>query len=105
MTRERSARYHFTVGSFDCIALSDGAQTYSWETFFDNAPSGILEQLLAERRISDDGVQLESSCLLVATGAHRVLIDTGRWHPARANSIRRSLRQAGITRESIDTVV
>lgn len=106
MNRERSARYRFTIGSYDCLALSDGVLSYSWKTLFDNVSASTLELLLAERGISSADVQLASSCLLVETGAQRILIDTGSARPARSHvGVRRGLRDAGIAPEEIDLVL
>jgi len=79
--------YRFQVGTFECMAVSDGTLTYAPPTFpppaallFANAPKEHLERALREHDL-----QLEQwaewispyICVVVNTGEHRVLVDTG----------------------------
>jgi hypothetical protein len=38
--------YRFMLGSFDCLALSDGALNYPLESFFANVPRDQVEAAL-----------------------------------------------------------
>jgi glyoxylase-like metal-dependent hydrolase (beta-lactamase superfamily II) len=67
----------FQVGTFEGVALSDGAFNYPLESLFANAPVEQVREALRERGLPLDRVTTPYTCLLVDTGAHRVLIDTG----------------------------
>ncbi|MFC1996740.1 MBL fold metallo-hydrolase [Chloroflexota bacterium] len=74
--------YKFNIGPFECVALKDWVHTYDNPAtlLFFNAPKDHLIQALREY-----GIELESwqgwaspyTCLLIKTGSHKVLVDTG----------------------------
>jgi glyoxylase-like metal-dependent hydrolase (beta-lactamase superfamily II) len=74
--------FHFTLGSFDCAIVNDGTYTYHepGKVLFENAPR---EELAA--RLKGHGVDLDTwssyvspyPSLVVNTGRHLVLVDTG----------------------------
>ncbi len=108
--------YNFKVGTFECIAVSDGNFTYGPPTFpppakflFANAPGELLEQILPEHNI-----QIERwtewitpyICLLVNTGEHRVLVDTGAdGLDPNTGRLLQNLQTEGIVPEDIDMVI
>jgi len=108
--------YRFEVGTFKCMAVSDGTLTYAPPTFpppamflFANAPREHLEQVLRRH-----GIQAEQwlewvspyICLVVNTGQHLVLVDTGADGLAPSTGrLLENLHKAGIAPEDIDTVV
>ncbi len=75
-------RFSFDVGRFECLTLSDGVHTYEEpaELLFPGAPKGKLRRVLAAH-----GVDIQKwrtwrssyNCLLVNTGQHLLLVDTG----------------------------
>jgi glyoxylase-like metal-dependent hydrolase (beta-lactamase superfamily II) len=69
--------YPFKVGTFECIAVSDGTFAYPDHSFFVNAPKDRLEQALREHNIQPGEIIAPWTCLLINTGQHRVLVDTG----------------------------
>ena len=79
--------YSFKVGTFECMAVRDGTFTYSAPTFpspasllFANAPRERLDQALREHDIEPEKWTEWVSpyiCLLVNTGKHLALVDTG----------------------------
>lgn len=69
--------YRFKIGSFECIAVSDGTFAYPDHSFFMNAPRERLEQVLREHSIQTREITAPWTCLLINTGKHRVLVDTG----------------------------
>lgn len=108
--------YRFKVGTFECMAVSDGTLTYAPPTFpppatflFANAPRERLERALSEHRIQPEQWLAWVSpyvCVVVNTGEHLVLVDTG------ANGLAPStgkllpnLKAAGIAPEDIDMVI
>lgn len=108
--------HHFKVGSFECIAVSDGTLTYAPPTFpppaallFNNAPRERLEQVLRQHNIQPEHWAEWKSpyiCLTVNTGDHRVLVDTGaNGLDANTGRLLQNLRAEGITPEEIDMVI
>ena len=108
--------YRFQVGDFQCVAVSDGTHTYAPPTFpppaillFTNAPRERLEQTLGEHNLSlQQWTEWVSPyiCLVVNTGEHRVLVDTGAGSLAPSTGkLIENLRTAGIAPEDIDTIV
>ena len=69
--------YRFPVGSFECVALSDGAFNYPLESLFANVPAEQVQATLRQRHLPPGQVTTPYTCLLINTGDHRVLIDTG----------------------------
>jgi glyoxylase-like metal-dependent hydrolase (beta-lactamase superfamily II) len=108
--------YTFKVGDFNCIAVNDGIHTYSPPDFpppatllFVNAPGDQLKQALRSQNISlEEWTKWESPyiCLVVDTGSHLVLVDTGAGAltPATGKLIP-NLISEGITPGDIDIVV
>jgi glyoxylase-like metal-dependent hydrolase (beta-lactamase superfamily II) len=108
--------YNFKVGAFECMAISDGTLTYTPPTFpppatllFSNAPRERLEQSLRQHNIQPEHwVEWVSSyiCLLVNTGEHRVLVDTGAGSLAPTTGrLIQNLQAEGIAPEDIDMVI
>lgn len=106
--------YHFKLGTFDCIVVSDGTFTYPHPAaiFFANAPAEPLAEALREHNIDpehwDEHVSPYLS-LVVNTGEHLVLVDTG---AAGAGGIApntgkliHNLKAEGIAPADIDTVI
>jgi len=108
--------YHFKVGTFQCMAVSDGTLTYAPPTFpppanflFANAPRQHLELALRQHNIQPEQWAAWVSayiCVLVNTGEHRVLVDTGANGLApNTGRLLHNLQTVGIAPEDIDTVI
>jgi glyoxylase-like metal-dependent hydrolase (beta-lactamase superfamily II) len=108
--------YHFKVGAFECIAVSDGTFTYTPPTFpppatllFYNAPRELLEQTLRHHNIQPEHwVEWISPyiCLLVNTGEYWVLIDTGAdGLGPNTGRLLQNMKADGIAPESIDMII
>lgn len=69
--------YRFALGGFQCVSVSDGALNYPVETFFATVDRDEAEQALRQRGSSPDQITSTYTCLLVDTGEHKVMIDTG----------------------------
>jgi glyoxylase-like metal-dependent hydrolase (beta-lactamase superfamily II) len=102
--------FHFNIGMFECIAVSDGSLATSdpARLLFTNAPKEILEQVLRSHNIQlDKWVEL-FTCLVIKTGQHIVLVDTGLgimdWAP-HAGKLLQNLINEGINPNEIDTVI
>ena len=108
--------YHFKLGTFKCIAVSDGTFTYSPPTFpppatllFYNAPRELLEQTLCNHSMQPENWKEWISpyiCLLVNTGEHWVLIDTGAGGLGpNTGRLLQNMKADGIAPESVDTII
>ncbi len=108
--------YLFTVGTFKCIAASDGGHTYAppdlpppSTLLFANAPKDTLVKVLAGYDLSPENWTEWVSpyiCLYVDTGRNRVLVDTGAGNLApTTGKLIENLKSCGISPEDIDTVV
>jgi glyoxylase-like metal-dependent hydrolase (beta-lactamase superfamily II) len=103
--------YRFKIGTFECTVVSDGTHVYEHPAplLFANAPQEQLERVLREH-----GVDLATwtewpspySCLVIHTGDHQVLVDTGAGGSIPVTGLLiPNLRAAGIAPEDIDTVI
>ena len=69
--------YRFQVGSIACTVLADGYYSYPASWFFPNANPVELSQGLASHHLPKNAVLSPYTCLLIETGRHVVLVDTG----------------------------
>lgn len=108
--------HRFTIGSFKCMTVSDGTHVYAPPTFpppasflFVNAPRQRLEQVLRENNLQEERwVEWMSPyiCLVVDTGKHLVLVDTGAdGLGPDTGKLLQHLQIQGISPEDIDTVI
>ena len=108
--------FRFETGKLECVAVSDGTLTYAPPTFpppaillFVNAPRERLEQVLLEHNLQPEqwGEWTSSYiCLVVKTGDHLVLVDTGAGSLApTTGKLLQNLKAEGIVPEDIDTVI
>lgn len=104
-------RFSFHVGNFKCIAISDGTFAYPHpsQIFFANAPKERLEHALREYNIDPDHWEQHVTpyiCLVIITGQHRVLVDTGAGNLApTTGKLIPNLQAEGIAPEDIDKVI
>jgi hypothetical protein len=103
--------YHFRIGAFECIVVSDGSFSYHHPAhiFFPSAPKERLEQVLRQHNLDPEQWEHYVSPytgLVVHAGQQRVLVDTGAggMAPTTGNLIP-NLRAEGIAPEDIDTVI
>ena len=68
-----STRLQFSVGDFQCIAIKDGTFPYPTDWFFSNVPKAQLE----DYDLGLSHIVGPYTCLLVKTGKHMLLVDTG----------------------------
>jgi glyoxylase-like metal-dependent hydrolase (beta-lactamase superfamily II) len=110
-----SERYRFNVGNFRCIAVNDGTFAYPHPTqdvfinFFVNAPKERLTQVLKKHDLDPekwDEYVSPYNCLVIDTGQHKVLVDTGAGGLApTTGKLLHNLKAEGIAPEDIDKVV
>ncbi|MCA1738402.1 MAG: MBL fold metallo-hydrolase [Actinobacteria bacterium] len=72
-----SKSFRFELGKFQCVSISDGAFNYPLESFFSNVPREQVEETLRRHRLPIEQITTPYTLLLVDTGPHRVLVDTG----------------------------
>jgi glyoxylase-like metal-dependent hydrolase (beta-lactamase superfamily II) len=103
--------YHFKVGDFECIVVNDGTFAYPHPAaiFFANAPQAQLGPMLQKYNLDIEAWEVYVSpypSLVINTGQHRVLVDTGAGDFApTTGKLRQNLKQAGLRPEDIDTVI
>jgi glyoxylase-like metal-dependent hydrolase (beta-lactamase superfamily II) len=69
--------FRFELGRFGCVSISDGAFNYPLESLFANVPREHVEESLRRRELPAGKVTTPYTLLLVDTGWHLVLVDTG----------------------------
>ena len=98
--------HRFQVGSVGCTVLTDGYFCYPTSWFFPNAGAEELYRALEARRVSQETVLSPYVCLVLETGSHVVLVDTGAGVAApTAGAVMARLEMAGIRPKDVDTVV
>jgi glyoxylase-like metal-dependent hydrolase (beta-lactamase superfamily II) len=98
--------YSFQVGSIRCAVLSDGYFAYPTDWFFPNADPEQLRQALESKHLPAHSVLSPYTCLLIETGRHVVLVDTGAGSSSRTTgAIRARLEMLGVRPTDVDTVI
>ena len=96
---------HFNVGDLQCIAVKDGTFSYPTGWFFSNVSQEQLEGSLRDHDLPLNQVVSPYTCLVVKTGKHKVLIDTGADGLAPTGDLLKNLSAEGIAAQEITTVV
>jgi len=103
--------FHFRLGTFNCVVVSDGAVAYSdpAHIFFVNAPKKRLEKELRKHNLDLERWKQyvsQYSSLLIDTGQHKLMVDTGAGdlEPTTGRLIP-NLRAEGIAPDDIDTII
>jgi glyoxylase-like metal-dependent hydrolase (beta-lactamase superfamily II) len=101
-----TASHQFKVGTFECVAVSDGTFAYPANWFFSNVPEEHLKEVLRAHNLPPDQVISPYTCLLVKTGKHKILVDTGagKFAPT-TGELMPNLEIAGVKAADIDTVI
>lgn len=107
--------FRFSLGDFDCIVVSDGIFTYPYPAqnafinFFVNASQEHLRQALRRHNLDPDTWEAYVSpyqCLVINTGQHLVLIDTGAGSFApTTGKLVPNLQVEGVKPKDIDRVI
>jgi len=103
--------FHFQLGAFRCMVVNDGNSAYSdpAQIFFVNAPKEHLKKVLRDHNLDITKWKEYVSpypSLLINTGQHRVLVDTGAGGlELTTGKLIPNLRAEGIAPEDIDTVI
>jgi glyoxylase-like metal-dependent hydrolase (beta-lactamase superfamily II) len=98
--------HRFQVGSIGCTVLSDGYYSYPASWFFPNADPAELSRAMENHHLPQDSVLSPYTCLLIETGRHIVLVDTGAGETSRTSgAIQARLEMAGVRPKDVDTVI
>jgi len=98
--------HRFQVGTLCCTVLSDGYAAYPTPWFFPDADRVDLARALHKRGLPQEQILSPYTCLLVETGRHVVLADTGLGTASNTSgAVLARLEVAGIRRQDVDTVV
>ena len=98
--------HRFTVGDYECVALSDGSVDYAPERFYANAAPADVEEALRSRGLPTEHVTTPYSYLFVNTGTNQVLVDMGAGNLAPSTGrLLTHMADAGLQPQQIDTVV
>jgi glyoxylase-like metal-dependent hydrolase (beta-lactamase superfamily II) len=101
-----SGSHRFQVGTMSCTVLSDGYVSYPTPWFFPDAAEDKLAHALEQRHLPSETVLTPYTCLLVNTGRHTLLVDTGLGsNSSTSGAILARLEMAGVRPRDIDTVV
>jgi len=98
--------YHFKLGNFECVSISDGSHDYPPENFFANAPKEQIQELLRQRNLPTDHITTPYTYLFINTGDHRVLVDMGAGNllPTTGRLLQ-NMKAAGIEPTEVDTII
>ncbi|HUI56073.1 MAG TPA: MBL fold metallo-hydrolase [Bryobacteraceae bacterium] len=98
--------HRFQVGAITCTVLTDGYVSYPTPWFFPDVDHDQLARELESRHLPLESVLSPYTCLLVETGRHVVLVDTGLGQESpTSGAIPARLEMAGVRPKDIDTVV
>ena len=76
-TTVNAESYHFQLGRFECLSLSDGSWDYPLKNLFANVPVEEIHEALRRHSLPIDYITTPYSHLYVNTGEHQVLVDMG----------------------------
>ena len=99
-------RYCFKIGNFECMAISDTKSPMELDRLFPAIEPQQMEQLLRKYNVPMGDI-MEVMCLLIKTGKHTILVDTGWGVGEQPNSgcLMPILRANGIQPPDVDTVI
>ena len=98
--------HRFQVGAITCTVLTDGYVSYPTPWFFPDVDHVQLARELESRHLPLESVLSPYTCLLVETGRHVVLVDTGLGQESpTSGAIPARLEMVGIRLDDVDTVV
>lgn len=102
-----AAVYHFKVGEFNAMVVSDGTLSFPASFFVPNANPSAVTTVLTEHFLSAENIFAHVNALYIETDEHQVLIDTGAGNAfgPTAGHLLENLGTAGVAATDIDTVI
>ena len=107
MSPTNSGVYHFKVGDFNAMVVSDGTLSFPTNFFVPNTDPEAVTAALTEHFLPTEDIFAHLNALYVETDEHKVLIDTGAGNAfgPTAGYLLNNLDSAGIAAADIDTVI
>ncbi|MFN8374165.1 MAG: MBL fold metallo-hydrolase [Anaerolineae bacterium] len=93
--------YHFTLGQFEILVMKAGGNPRAATAFLPDAPPDELIPIVRRFNINPDEMAWSMNVVLVKTGTHTVLIDTG----LPTSSVDQKLAAEGVTAGEVDTII
>lgn len=99
--------FRFAIGDVTCLAINDGESAGGPDMLFANAPAASLAQALERHEEKSEKLLTTWTCLLIDTGRHTVLVDTGGGYMLSENGGRLlpALQAQGFAAGEIDVVL
>jgi len=95
------AAQRFQIGQFECFVIQDKGQQFPLNYLLGDFPKTELEQVAREYSLNPEAIDFSINVLVVKTGSHIVLVDTG----IREDSLPDKLKEIGIDPAAVNTVV
>jgi glyoxylase-like metal-dependent hydrolase (beta-lactamase superfamily II) len=96
--------YHFKVGNFACTVIKDGGGPRDVSNMYVGVTRDEVVEALKPHHLDVEALEFSINILLVKTGQHQVLVDTGNGS-MRGGRLVESLRSVGVEPGAITTVV
>lgn len=106
-TPTNSAVYHFKVGDFKAMVVSDGTLSFPASFFVPSADPNAVTAVLEDHFLSPENIFAHINALYIETDEHKALIDTGagNGYGPTAGRLLENLQAAGVAASDIDTVL
>lgn len=102
-----AAIYHFRIGSWQGMSVSDGNLSFPPTFFLPNAEPTEIAESLSKDFLPSEELSIYVNVLFLDTGSHKVLIDTGAGKTGQGTvgQLVANLEAGGVNAEDIDTII
>jgi glyoxylase-like metal-dependent hydrolase (beta-lactamase superfamily II) len=99
--------YSFTIGDFECHAISDGSYNYALHDFFANVSLEEFGAAVGVKQIEGGTVVSPYTCLHISDGKHSIMVDAGAGNKVgpTAGKLLENMTGAGLTAADVDAVI
>jgi glyoxylase-like metal-dependent hydrolase (beta-lactamase superfamily II) len=104
---DTTKNFHFTAGTLECIAVSDGTEVVPATSVVKDVPAEQWSQALLDGGYSPTESVVYFNCLTIRSGRQRVLVDAGwgRGTQRRDGALLDRLKSEGIAPDDVDFIV